>query len=226
MSELADRFKRENAENGKQVQQGPAADAARPTRTQEEIDRILAAHDAAQTASTQASVETIVDAAVEYPHLYSATHSEAFKIQLSSGEVQAKDGLLKLNEAQHKELQKLIASGRPDIAQNLVHLDPEAAAKVAKAHMEAMKNKRPDANRGSTHSQAAASKAFIEIKPVQIPGASDEMNNKISGEGSRMLAVEEEGIMRASDSGLSPDGQSKPSDEPSNVIIQQGPPRS
>lgn len=196
----------EKSENRNKVADAPV----KKVRSQEEIDAILAAHDANQQAQTHVAhvtQETIADAVEDNMHLYAATHSESFKIQLDSGEVQAKDGLLTLNKYQHKELQKLIKGppSRPDIAQNLVYIDKKAAEEVARKHMQEMAL-RPAANRGSTHSGANSERggSFIEVKPVKIPGASDQMNNQIGGEGARILQVEESDIQHADDRGLTP----------------------
>lgn len=79
--------------------------------------------------------------------LYTCPHSDGWSIHLSDGEARAKDGLLKLNADQHAEIQKLIKSGRPDIAQNAIFLDPKAAEQIVKDYQ--ARHKRPEAGKGA-----------------------------------------------------------------------------
>lgn len=149
-------------------------------------------HGLAQISETAAGeIAKTVDKVKEY--IYSTPLSERFGIHLSSGEVRANNSVLKVNEDQHKEIQDLIKSGRPDIAQNAVLLDPAAAEKIALAHIEKQKLAQPMASRGATSTMHTAAR-MQNIEGHEIP-------NRLAD-----LDVKEEAVIHADDSNLNPDG--------------------
>lgn len=99
-------------------------------------------------------------------YLYSTVHSPSLSLHLGGKTVQAKDGVLKLNQIQHEELQELIALGRPDISSNVRLLDPEAAEKIARDYLERHK---PVAGKGMTHSSKNAERNDF----TQLPEGAD-----------------------------------------------------
>lgn len=111
--------------------------------------------------------------------IYSCPHAEAFSIHLGGGEVRAKDGLMYLDQKQHDELQALIKSGRPDIAQNAVLLDKDAAEKIA---LEYLAKHKAEAARGASHSNANAERMdFREVKPTEAPPGSSAASANTQG---------------------------------------------
>lgn len=122
--------------------------------------------------------------------IYSCPYSATLTIQLSSGDVKAKNGVLKVNASQHKEIKDLIASGRPDIAQNAILLDIKAAEEIAKRDIEVRKA----AARG-VHSTTTVAERLIEARDPQ---------NMSPGEHIRNLDVIEAEAVHAEDSALDP----------------------
>lgn len=130
--------------------------------------------------------------------IYSTPLSEAFSLQLTSGTVTARDGQMKVSEEQHNEIQKLIKSGRPDIAQNVVLLDPKAAEAVARAYIE--RHKKPDAVKGMFGSESGS---FREIKPQEGVDTRNDLNIQAAqAENLRRLGVEEQEAVHAEDQPL------------------------
>lgn len=115
--------------------------------------------------------------------LYAVTGGLAeFTLNLSTGTVKSVLGRMSLNEEQHKELQKLLKSGRPDISQHLQLVDLSEAERIAKEHMAAT---RVQAHRG------ASSTASAHLLTQEI--AKDEIRN---------LDVIEEEVLHAGDGPL------------------------
>jgi hypothetical protein len=126
---------------------------------------------------------------------YSCPLSESYSIHLNNGEVRAKNGVLKVNKKQHEEIQNLIKSGRPDIAQNAVLLDRNAAEQFARAHIE---RQRQAASRGVSSSATAEAAHNVRFgrDPQNVgPGERGVIN----------LDVIETDAVHAEDSSLDPD---------------------
>lgn len=127
-------------------------------------------------------------------YLYSTPNADNYTIQLTDENVTAYRGVLTVSQAQHDEIQKLITKHkRFDISQNIVLLDPEAAERIAKAHMEAESKKRAAARgASSTMNHHALEDALVaDRKP---------------GDALRNLDVVEEDAIHADDSKLNPAG--------------------
>lgn len=142
--------------------------------------------------------------------LYSSPNSDGFSIMLSDGEARAKEGLLKLNKKQHEEVQALLKTGRPDIAQNLILLDPDAAAAIAREHM--ARHRKPDAVKGPVNShgtqqeaQGAQNTNFRELKPTGEITYPHQASVEASSQNVRNQAVIEEEVHHADDSNLNPE---------------------
>lgn len=139
--------------------------------------------------------------------LYSCPHAEGFSMHLSTGEVRAVQGLMKVTQDQSDEIQALIRSGRPDIAQNAILLDPVAAEEIAR---EWMLRHKAEAGRGASNAENAN---FREIReqPDRIPGQAPQQANAQGGRADNVLyngtKVIEEGAFHADDAKLTPDGQ-------------------
>jgi hypothetical protein len=124
--------------------------------------------------------------------IYSTPNSEQFSIHLSSGEVRAQRGVLRVNSDQHREIQDLIKSGRPDIAQNALLLDMDAAEHIAREHLEAEKL-RNRTGRGATSTSMSAER-MQHVEGHTIP-------DRLS-----QLDVVEEGATHGDDGNFNPDG--------------------
>jgi hypothetical protein len=121
-------------------------------------------------ASHRAADRPAADEPEEKVFLYSCPHSEAMKVNFTDGTVTAKDGVLTLNEVQHKELQMLIKKHqRFDLAQNCIFLDPEAAEKTAREY-QAAHPKNPAAQKGAT-SSAGTMARMQTLEGHQVPNA-------------------------------------------------------
>jgi hypothetical protein len=134
----------------------------------------------------------LVEPPKEGEFIYSTPSSEQFSIHLSGGEVRAQRGVLRVNQEQHDEIQKLIRSGRPDIAQNALLLDMDAAERIAREHLEAEKL-RNRTGRGATSTSMSAER-MQHVEGHTIP-------DRLS-----QLDVVEEGATHGDDGNFNPDG--------------------
>lgn len=139
-------------------------------------------------------------------HLWSSVYSPEMSVHLAGGTIKANKGILRLTDSEHQELLELIASGRPDLSQNLKHLDVAAAEEIAKVHMAGQVAK-PQAAQGAFGTDKAAEKGntFLEVKPVEIPGMSEEAKAKLQASRGHMMQVTESEAHHADDSALNPE---------------------
>ena len=67
---------------------------------------------------------------------YATPHSDGLMFHFEDGSsVKSENGVMTLNQVQHNEIQRLIKKGRPDIAQQMVLTDKDAAEKVAREYL-------------------------------------------------------------------------------------------
>ena len=84
-----------------------------------------------------------VEPVEEKTYDYATPHSDGLTFHFNDGtSVKTENGVMKLNQTQHNEIQGLLKKGRPDIAQNMVLVDRDAAEKAARAYLEAQALKR------------------------------------------------------------------------------------
>lgn len=120
---------------------------------------------------------------------FSTPNSDGFNIHLGSSVVFAKDKVLTLNEEQHEELKKLLASGRPDIAQHLIPIDMKAAEDLARKHIETHK---PQGQSGAISAPLKPAIADAgKVKPVDVNapiGGSSRMQALLKGNSEHIQA--------------------------------------
>lgn len=104
---------------------------------------------------------------------------ESYSIQLTSGEVCAVRGQLRMSIEQDQELQALLKKGRPDIMQNIKRLDFDEAERIAKQHME---RSQQQASRGASSSSDK-----------------HRLAEQLAGDKPRNLDVIEEGVLHGED---------------------------
>lgn len=97
---------------------------------------------------------------------YATPHSDGFTFHFADGSsVKTENGVMHLNEVQHHEIQRLLKKGRPDIAQNMVLTDRDAAEKTARAYLEELARKRA----GHSGTSSTASRHQLTQDQGQVP---------------------------------------------------------
>lgn len=88
------------------------------------------------------STEPVVEGEKTYD--YATPHSDGYSFYFADGSfVQTENGVMRLNQTQHDEIQTLIKKHRRhDIAQNMVLVDRDAAEKAARAYLAQLEGKK------------------------------------------------------------------------------------
>lgn len=120
---------------------------------------------------------------------YSTPNLDNFAIQLGGKTISAKDKVLTLTEDQNNELQELLASGRPDIAQHVFLIDAKAAEEVARKYIETHK---PQAQSGAVSAPMKPNPADGgAVRPVEVSppvGTNSRLHALMSGNKDHVLA--------------------------------------
>jgi len=99
--------------------------------------------------------------AKEEEYIYALVGLDNFSLHLGGETVVAENKKIVLNEAQNNELQALIRKGRYDISQHLRRLDIKEAERLAREHLESLRNK-SGAHRGAS-STASHHEAMAQV---------------------------------------------------------------